>query len=277
MVFQALLASIFSGAEILIIKSGFARMKLHSEHFATLYFLANVLVMVPFSFFFFNPDIEMLKLSNLVLLAGLVICATIYNLSNFKGYKYVTVQKAEPIMLSSWIFSIIFAFLFYPEERDIINIILAAIAFIALFFSFSSSYKVILDKGSSFLLIGSVFVGLHSLFVKELVGLYGAFPLYFIRAVFVLLILLPILRPPKALFKPRSMIYFIGFSVLVVIENIFLYWSYDVNGIILTSLFMTLAPIVGLWGSIIFLKEKLHIKNVLITLIIISCIVISLL
>jgi drug/metabolite transporter (DMT)-like permease len=269
----AVIAALLSGLEIIFARFGYKRFSIHSEHLVTLYFGFIALIMFP-GMFFINYTKEMFVWQNILLLVALILCAMVYNVCNFKGMKYSQVDNAEPLILMAWVFSIFFAFVIYPQERNIFDFMLAFVAVASLFFTTQFTQ---LDKGSVYLLIGSFFVGVHSLFVKELVPVYGPYVLYFVRALCIWILVYALFRAPRSLLRRDVVGYSVLFAVIVIIQNLLLYSSYVRIGIVQTSLILTLAPVVALAGGFLLLKEKLHLSKVISALIISGCILISIL
>jgi drug/metabolite transporter (DMT)-like permease len=267
----AFIAALLSGLEIIFARYGYKRFSIHSEHLVTLYFGCIAVIMFP-GMFFITYTPEMFAWQNVLFLLALVLCAIVYNVCNFKGMKYSEVDNAEPLILMAWVFSIFFAFIIYPEERHVIDFVLAFISVASLFFTTKFTH---LDKGSTYLLIGSFFVGVHSLFVKELVPVYGPYMLYFIRAVFIWILVYAMFRAPQSLLRRDILTYSSLFALLVIIQNVLLYTSYAKIGIVHTSLILTLAPVVALTAGALFLKEKLHLNKVISALVITVCIALS--
>jgi drug/metabolite transporter (DMT)-like permease len=269
----AILVALLSGLEIIFARYGYSRFSFHSEHLATLYFGCIAVIMLP-GLFFLQYSTEMFEWYNILFLIALLLSAIVYNICNFKGMKYSQVDSAQPLILMAWVFSIFFAFVIYPAERHIVDFILALVAVASLFFSTKITQ---LDKGSMYLLIGSFFVGVHSLFVKELVPVYGPYLLYFVRAILIFSILYFWFRAPRSLLRKDVLLYCAIFAGIVIVQNVLLYTSYVRIGIVHTSLILTLAPVVALTASVLFLKERLHLSKVLSALVITACIATSIL
>ncbi len=180
------------------------------------------------------------------------------------------------MILCSWIFTIFLAITFFPSERNLEKVALAIIATLAVVTLNIRNHHFELDKYSLMIIGAAFFVGIYNILIKHLLEVFDPFTLYFLRSLAIAPILILFIRPSFNDFKIKRITPIITICILYILENLFIFWSYNLHGIVYTSLLMTTAPIVTLWGSKIFLNESLHIKNIVATIVIIACISLSL-
>jgi len=251
-----------------ILRSG----KYKSEKFITAMFIGVVVLMLPIILTFSNFSIWPIKYYFLFLLILLV--ATTYNILYFKSLKRIDVEDAQPIILSTWVFTIIFAFIFLPDERNIVKVVLALIASLTLIITEMKGKKLIIGKWEKMMLIAVILIGFYNLLTKIILDVISPFSLYFLRTLILLPIFIKISSFKHRDFKKYSNTLIISF--LSIISQVSTFLAYKNLGLITTSLLMTSTPILTFWGAHIFLGEKIKYKNVISSVIILLCIIVSL-
>jgi drug/metabolite transporter (DMT)-like permease len=225
-----------------------------------------------FFFDFKKTDFNYLTIS---LIFATSIISLISNFLFYKGLHHTSIEKAEPLILSNWIFSIILAFLFFSSERNNIELILALISGITIVATFTEKHHLTFNKYQIYFLTSSFLLAFHAIIIKLLLEIFTPIETYFLRILlqFIFLIIIFRFTLKNVLEKKNSAI--IISAIIALIMNIFTYWSYDEIGVISTSMILTLTPIIAILSSKIFLKENIHPKFLISTLIISSCILTS--
>jgi drug/metabolite transporter (DMT)-like permease len=271
----AIIATFVGGMNEVFDKIVMNKKRMSSQKFITMIYLGTFLFMLPIIFFYFRLSYEMFNLKNTLLMIGMVATAIAFASFYFKGFKHTKVEKAEPLALTTWLFTIFITIIFFPDEREWKIVILALICAITLLALNIKKRHLSLDKYGYYILIGSFLWSVHLLFLKELLEIYNPMTLTFVRAGIISLVLIPVYGiTKKDLIKGRGS-WLAVISILNVLSWVLILWSYSEIGIVYTSLIMSASPLVAEWGATIFLKEKLHRKNLIGTVIIVLCIVLS--
>lgn len=240
-------------------------------------FLASVLVMLPIIYFFWDVDTSALKLYNLLLLFLIVIFSILANLLAFyslKGEKLTNIEPArilEPLFVV--ILAIIFSFFSNLYDRDLHMVIPAFIAITVLIISNTKKHHLKLNKYILAAIGGSLFFATELILSRMILEFYSPISFYFVRNLAVLFFSFVLFRPrlKGVSVRVKKEIFLIGF--LWVIYRLAVYYGYIHVGIVTTTLILLIAPVLIYFFAWKFLKEKLHWKNVLSAIIILTCVV----
>ena len=272
---HGLVALLTSSAQIVYNKNVLSR---HHVGFLTFtfvdFFLIFILMGLAGIFFFdFSTVVWSLRIVLLVFLSGALSLG--FNLLYYKGLEKTTVEKAQPLILTNWIFSIILAFAFFPAEREYLDLFLSLLAGIAVVITFTKKHHLNFDKSSMLFILSSFLIGIHAILIKVLLDYFGPYELYFLRLGIELVLFICIFAPSARTLKNNNNKFIAVSAVIAIIMNVFTYWSYQNVGIIFTSMVLTLTPLLAILGGRLFLQEKLHIKYVASSLLIMICIGLS--
>lgn len=270
--FVGIIAALFASSEALMDRYSFTHKIFGYKKLLFYTFIMMIAIMtlgLPF-FFEWNPAI--LEPVNIVYLGIVVVISLAFNLLWLHGLEKTRVEKAQPLYMSSKIFTIILAIAFFPTERHLLKVFLAIIAIGAIISLNISKKHLDLDRYAMMIIGGAFLLSLHNIFIKNLLGLMNAFMLYYIRIILIAVFMLFFFKIDKKDIVEDKIIFLFFLSITVVLANAFIYWSYAQIGLVYTSLLLTLTPIAALWGAKVILKEELHIKNIVATVIIIACI-----
>ena len=256
------------------------RKKISVASYQTVAFLAIILTMLPFMYFFWNVNSDASKPWAIGLFLLVIIFAVVANVLTFYSLKGAKLGSLEPALISEEIFVIILALIasfffdgtFYEKN---LNVILpAGIACLALVFSHFKKYHIVFNKYFTAALLSSFFFALELIISKPLLDFYSPITFYFIRCVGVFLISIFIFRKSFTEIKDKTVLFEIFLTgILWFAYRVSIYYGYLSLGIISTTLIVMLAPILVFILARIFLKEKLNWKNIVASIIIVGCIV----
>jgi drug/metabolite transporter (DMT)-like permease len=244
------------------------------KNYTLFWFLAAVIVMLPFIYFFWRIDLSsLLEWKNLSVFVGIILLAILANLSLNFALKREDLTEMEPIRVLFPFFTILFAFLIYPDERNWTIVILGLIAAAALVFAHVKKHHFSFNKYMIATLLSNVFFALELTMSKYLLPIFSPLTFYFLRCFFVLLIIFPIFKSDfrKIDNKLKVMIFLSG--LIWVVYRIILYFGYEIYGIILTTTLFILTPVLIMLYAVVFKKEKMNWKQVLSTIIILACVI----
>ena len=125
--------------------------KIDVKFYQTVHFLAIVLTMIPFLYFFWRVDSGALELKNILIFAGIIISSVIANFFIFYSMKWEKVTNLEPARILEPVFIVLLAiiFSFFTEglyEREATVIIPALISGIALVFPHIKKHHLQMNK-----------------------------------------------------------------------------------------------------------------------------------
>ncbi|MFH1588913.1 MAG: DMT family transporter [Candidatus Diapherotrites archaeon] len=269
---QGLIAAVSNSLTIVseryfLANKGFKVKEFTSDSFLVLALF--VLILSPLFFVFSEAYFE---IQNIALLAALVIMAAAVNYLLFTGISKTEVEEAELLILSTWVFTIILGGIFFAAERNPIRLALGLVSGLAILGSHLSHHHLNLDIYGKMLLLASILMAGEEIIAKQLLSVYDPFSLYAIRIILCTVIFISLFGINfHKVHGKKVMVFFAAIHVFPMIEFIFRYWSYQINGVVLTSMLMLLAPLFAAWFGHTLLKEKIHFKKILATAIAIVC------
>ncbi len=251
--------------------------KINIKLYQTLEFLAIVIVMLPFVYFFWKLDAQALQLKNILIFGSIIVFSIIANLFTFYSMKWEKVSNLEPAKVLEPLFVILLAigFSFFFEnlfERNLKVIIPAIIAGAALLLTHIKKHHLSFNKYFIAAIIGSFFFALELVITRLILDFYSPISFYFLRSSAILLFSLALFRPSlkKADKSVRLKILLTG--VAWVAYRIIVYYGYLNIGVIFTTLILMLGPIFIYAFARIFLKEKIKMKNIVAAGVIVACV-----
>lgn len=257
--------------------------KVGIKFYQTAEFLAIVIAMLPFIYFFWKMDAQALELKNIFIFSLVILFSIVANLFTFYSMKWEKVTNLEPAKILEPLFVIILAifFSFFINEgmfeRNLKVIIPALIAGAALIFSHVQKHHLKFNKYFIAAILGSFFFALELIISRLILDFYSPITFYFLRCSSIFIISLILFRPKlKSLDKKTGLLIFI-IGIVWAVYRIIVYWGYTNLGVIFTTLVIMLGPIFIYLFAWKFLKEKINWKNIVASIIIIVCIIYAIL
>lgn len=241
--------------------------KIGVKLYQTAAFLAIVLAMVPFLYFFWKLDPAAFEFKNILIFLIVIVFSILANLLVFYSLKWEKVSNLEPARVLEPLFIIFLAIIFSffvsdLYERNFNIIIPALIAGAALIFSHVKRHHLTFNKYFIAAVLGSFFFAVELVVSMLILNFYSPMSFYFLRSSAILLISFIIFRPnfKKLDTKVRWLIFLTG--AIWAFYRVIIYYGYLNIGIIFTTLIIMLGPIFIYIFAKIFLKEKLNWRNV---------------
>jgi len=251
--------------------------------YQTACFLALILAMLPFIYFFWRMDSPALELKNILIFSLVILFSIIANLFVFYSLKWEKVTNIQPARILEPLFVVLLAiiFSFFIDkglyDRNLKIIIPALIAGAALIFSHIKKHHLSFNKYVIAAIVGSFFFALELVTSRLILNFYSPITFYFLRCSAIFLISLAMFRPKFSKLDKKSAWIILITGAIWAAYRIVVYWGYLNFGVIFTTLMIMLGPIFIYIFAWKFLKEKLNWKNILAALIIIGCVVYAIL
>jgi drug/metabolite transporter (DMT)-like permease len=278
MIYIPFLAALALGVGTILDKFNLRNKKMGIKLYQVASFLALVLVMLPFIYFFWKLDAGAFELKNILIFAGIIISAGVANVFIYYSEKGAKITSIEPAIIIETFFVILITIILgffikgFSETNSKI-IIPTLIALGALVFPHIKKEHLKFNKYFIAALLGSFFFALELVLSKLILDFYSPISFYFLRCLFIFIISLAIFRPSFKKLDKKSGIFILVTGAVYVGYRIATYYGYLHYGIILTTLITMLAPIVVYILASRFLKEKLSWKNIVSSGIIVACVI----
>jgi len=278
MVYIPLIGAFFEATSAILHKKVLRKDKINYKNFVVYAFLTVVLIMIPLVFFVWEIKAEALEPKNILIFFIIVIISILANLFAFYALKRKDITELEPIRLMQPLFVILIVFILsfffsiYADERNYSILGLALIASVALVFPHIKKNHFYFNKYLIAGVIGSFLFALEMVISRTILPYYSILTYYFLRCLFIFLITAFIFRPKITSIenKTKFMIFLIG--IFAVLYRFTVYYGYLNLGIVFTTTVFLLAPVLIYIFAAIFLKEKIHIKHIISSAIIIACV-----
>ncbi len=281
--FVPILSAIGLGAGTTLEKVVLRKRKIGSKIFQAAAFLAIVLVMIPFLYFFWKVDSQALSFTNILIMAGVVIGSVLANVFALYALKWDKINHIEPARLVEPLFTIllaiVFSFIFGEAlyERNMKIIGAALVAGAALIFSHIRKHHLEFNKYFIAAILGSFFFALELVVSRLILDYYSPLSFYFIRSFFVFVVSFVIFRPKFSRIDKKARWEILIASAIWVFYRIMLYYGYIELGVIFTTLILMLGPLFIYLFAWKWLKEKLDWRNITASAIIIASVFYALL
>lgn len=281
MIYIPFFGALALGVGTILEKISLRNKKIDIKLYQTAGFLAIVLAIIPFLIFSWKILPQVFLLKNLLILFGLVIVSIIANMLIFysiKGEKVTNLQPTralEPLftLLLSLIFGIFIKETYYEYNSKIL--FPTIIASLAIVFPYIKKEHLHLNKYLLASIAGSFFFALELIMSKLILDFYSPLTFYFFRCILIFIFSLIIFKPDfKKLDKKNSRLILLT-GLIWVVYRVAVYFGYLHYGITFTTLIILLAPILVYLLANIFLKERPNWRNIVSSVIIVSCVVYS--
>jgi drug/metabolite transporter (DMT)-like permease len=272
MFYLPFIGSFLEAAGMTIEKIMLRKKSLNFKNYTVYGFLAITLIMLPFLFFFWNIKPEAYTIKNIFLMIFIIFSALAANLLTYYALKKEDLTAMEPIRLMQPLLTILLAVLIYSSERtNPLTIVLALAASLTLVLSHIKKHHLKYDKYILAALLGSLFFSIELVASKPLLQYYDSITFYFIRCLAILIITAIAFRP-KLKIENKLKLTILLTSSMWIIYRIILYYGYNSMGIVFTTILFILTPVFTYLFAAIFLKEKITLRNIIATIIIIACV-----
>lgn len=280
-VYLPFLGAFLEGVGVTLQKKVLRKHKINTRNYIVYGFLAVVLVMLPFMYFYWEVKPEALDPFNVGIMGVIVVVSIIANLLCIYSLKREDVSEIEPIRLMQPLFTILLAFILsfffavYSNERNVSILILSIIASIALLFAHVEKHHLKFNKHALAAMLGSFLFAFELVISKLILTHYNTLTFYFIRSLLIFLIVWFMFHPKLNSIKNGTKWMIFAGGIIWVIYRLIIYYGYQTLGIVFTTMMFILAPIFIYLFAWMYLKEKITWKQISSSIIIVVCIIIA--
>lgn len=245
-------------------------------------FLAVVIAMLPFIYFFWGVESQALTLTNILIMVFIVIFSTIANILMFYSIKWEKISNLEPAWVLEPLLTIIISLIFYfilgnsLFKTDSKIFLPAIVAGAALFASHIRKHHLSFNKYFVAALASSLFFSMELVLSRLLLEFYTPLSFYFIRCILIFTISYLMFRPKINSIPGKVKLWIFGMGFLWVGYRIAVYYGYLQLGIVFTTLMLMLGPIFVYIFAWKYLKEKLDWRNIAASAIIVASVMYAL-
>ena len=229
-------------------------------------------------FLIFKPELSLglLKGKYLFLILASVILGIITNIIFYKALKSERLNEIETIALLSNIPVILFAAIFFTNERNYMIVFLALLCSSAVIWSHWQRHHFQLAKKTVPLLIWTLVVSpIGAIISKNLLAVWNPISLELVRSGILAIIIGPLYLKYSRGTSAKAFWLLLLTNIFTAIAWILYYFSYQISGIIYTVLLFSLQPLLVYFASIFFLKEAFHWKKFAAFIIILASIIVA--
>jgi len=278
MYYIPILGALALGAGTILEKIVLRGKKINIKLYQTASFLAIVLVMLPFIYFFWKMETPAWEIKNLFIFSLVILFSITANMFTFYSMKWEKISNIEPAKMLEPLFVILLAIFFSYIvgeglfERNPKVIIAALVAAAALIFSHLKKHHLTFNKYFIAAVIGSFFFALELVISRLILDFYSPITFYFLRCSSIFLISLIIFRPKFQKLSSKIRWQILATGIIWVIYRVVVYYGYLNIGVIFTTLMIMLGPVFIYLFAWKFLKEKLDWRNIVAAIIIIGAV-----
>jgi drug/metabolite transporter (DMT)-like permease len=225
--------------------------------------------------FFGKSYINIFQIEPLLTLAGIVVCAIIFNNLYFIAIDGGQLCNIEPIAILSLPLSALLGSIFYPKQSSLLLIVLTTISLVVLLMTRIEKHHLKPNKYTAAMAGFVVFISIEAVLLQNMLRYLNPVLLYSVRTFLLATIFLVLFRPKKTNIEGNTILHFFLISLVVVVEYFARYFAYQQIGIVRSSLIFLLGPVLILIFSIIFLKEKVTAKRAIGDIIVVACVLAS--
>ncbi|MEK6859658.1 MAG: DMT family transporter [Nanoarchaeota archaeon] len=281
MFYLPILGSLLEAVGMILEKKIIKKKSMNYKNYTVYGFLAIVIVIIPFLFFFWKLDSAAFQLKNLLIFLTVIIAALFANILIFYSLKRKNLCEFEPIRLTQPLFTILLAFVLsffvsvYSNENNPSILILALIASLTLIIAHVKKHHLDFDRYIIAALGGSFLFAVELVISKMILPYYSSWTFYFLRCLGILIIAWIIFRPSFKKIDKQSHFFIWIVSFIWIFYRVILYWGYEQLGIVFTTILLILTPVFIFIFARFFLKEKATLRQIVSAVIIVLCVILA--
>lgn len=198
----------------------------------------------------------------------MIIIAVLWNILYYHGVRSERVQEFELILMLNPLIVILLAAFFFPAERNLQIIVAGIVASFALIFAHLKREHLVFSKTALWLIVCVVLMSVETIMHRVLLNFISPAALYFSRTLLLLLFFTLFYRPNISGLNRASIGLIALNGLLGATQFVARFYGYRDAGVIITTLILTLAPILIYLAAYLYFKEKINKKIIFAGLII---------
>jgi len=269
-----LISTLTQSAGIVVDKIGLSRKNIPIPTFIPTLFLFLCLFTIPALFLFGGIFWhELLSFKYIALYILMVVVAFIWNILYYHGVKAEKVSEFELILMLNPLLVVLFATIFFKEERELQVLLSAVIASLALFFAHLEKEHIHFSKASVGLLVCVLLMSFETVLNRYLLDVISPGVLYFSRTLFLFLFF------AVFYFKKYKYVGLIPTSLIILtsflgaIQFVARFYGYLHSGVVITTLILTSAPILVYLSAYTYFRERIKKRTIIAGVVILICII----
>ncbi|MCX6811297.1 MAG: DMT family transporter [Candidatus Berkelbacteria bacterium] len=269
-----IVATISQALGITIDKVILSQKRVPQSKFIPILFLFLALFSLPVAFWLGAIDFNALfTFKYIALYLLMIIVAFAWNILYYWGIGAEKVNEFELILMFNPLIVVLLASLFFKGERNFQIILAAFIASLALVGAHLKREHIRFSKASVGLIFCVILMSVETIIHRYLLDIISPASLYFTRTLILFIIFALFYRPKISGIKFESWGLIALTGIEGVIQFVARFYGYRDAGVIITTLVLTLAPILVYFAAYIYFKEQIKKRMIVAGLIILACII----
>lgn len=248
--------------------------KIPVKDFIPIVFLFLSLFTLPLLFFRGGVDWqEFLTWKYILLYLAMIAVAIVWNILYYHGVRSERVQEFELILMLNPLIVILLATFFFPAERNLQILVAGIVASLALIFAHLKREHLVFSRTALWLIVCVILMSVETIMHRVLLNLISPASLYFSRTLLLLIFFVLFYRPKISGLNKISIGLIALNGLLGAAQFIARFYGYRDAGVIITTLILTIAPVLVYLGAYLYFKEKVNKKMIAAGAVIIFCII----
>lgn len=270
--FTALTGAILSAATLIIQKFILSTQKVNHKAFNAIVFsflFIFTLIVFP-KFGWIKP--EAFSSYYLIIIVLMVISAAAWNILLTISLQKERMVEFELIAMTQPLVTIAFGSVVFASERNWHILLLAFAASLALIIAHLRKDHIYFDKYARYLLLAILLMSVEFLLIKILLAVFSPVALYMIRTFLIAVVFWVFVTPSLQTVNLKNLATMGGVAALAVLQMVLIYTAIENKGLVYTTLFLILAPVLVYLFSVLIFKERLKARTAVCVLAILLCI-----
>ena len=207
---------------------------------------------------------EFLTWRYILLYLAMIAVAIVWNIFYYQGVRSERVQEFELILMLNPLIVIVLAAIFFPAERNLQILIAGLVASSALVFAHLKREHLVFSRAALGLIFCVILMSLETIMHRYLLNFISPAPLYFSRTLILLIFFCFLYRPKNVLNLSKISLGLIALNgFLGAIQFVARFYGYRDAGVIITTLILTIAPILVYLIAYLYFKEKIDKRKII--------------
>jgi len=195
-----------------------------------------------------------------------------WNIFYYRGLKKEKVQEFDLILMTEPLVTIMLASAFFPAERKVTILMAALLAALALMFAHMHHRRLTIDTYARGLLIAVLLMSLEVLVIRTLLRSFTPGMLYFLRTTLLFVTFYFLYKPRFRSIKLADFGIVFVTALFGVLQMLARFFGYSTGGVVVTTLFLLLGPVLVEAASLAVLHESLKPKTGFAFAVIFACV-----